>query len=162
MCLHCKPGKTKKATRFLHAGQIPGLCVYETMTTWWRNVESKEGGEEQYNKLLRAKGTELFQNEENGSVKKIHMSYRWKLRIFYFLVFALTAHMVSKILWGFSVWKENQASQSWKLLVSSWVALTKQQPPCALFSPSVRVIMLNTLLKLNTASLHHTVKNWDS
>lgn len=25
--------KLKKATHFLHAGQIPGLCAYETMTT---------------------------------------------------------------------------------------------------------------------------------
>lgn len=46
MCVSSLQGRQDRmATHFLHAGQIPGLCVYETMTTWWRNVESKEGGE---------------------------------------------------------------------------------------------------------------------
>lgn len=42
---HCNKGRQVWRQHYMHYVAIPGLWLYETMTTWWRNAESKREGE---------------------------------------------------------------------------------------------------------------------
>lgn len=87
MCLHCKAGKTEKATHFLHAHQIKYLD--SAFTKRWQHDEGmwslKVGGGEQ-DKLLRANGQSNFNIKRTDPHKHMHTGRKKILHSFLILV----------------------------------------------------------------------------